>query len=146
MSLSGLLICARHMPAFPRLPVHKMLPLFLAMFPNMISTTQRATSTPHPNIAIQPSIKLLTPNRHLNSIKRILHNKVGIKLINSPDNRINIRLRRFREQQELRPRERLKACQSKVCALQNFKPGGAQGEIVRGDLRGRVLGVKRYGD
>ena len=48
-------------------------------------------------------IKRLTPNRHFHLIERILHHIVRIQLIYPPQYPIDIRLLRFREDQELRP-------------------------------------------
>lgn len=84
------------LPSF-RLPFIVDMPF---LYPNL--------STPDLDIRIQPRIKLGTPYRHLHSVERIFHNKIGIQLVNPPDNHIHIRLCRFREQQEFRSRERLK--------------------------------------
>ena len=65
------------------------------------------TSSSRPDKLIQPIVKLMTPNRHLQRIKRILHDKIRIKLITLLDNHLHIRLRRFRQKQKLDPRIRL---------------------------------------
>jgi hypothetical protein len=56
------------------------------------------------------SIKRLTPDRHLQLIKRILHHIVRIYLVDLLHDRINIRHERIREQEELGPRQRLETC------------------------------------
>ena len=78
-------------------------------------------------------IKSLTPDRHLQLIKRILHHKVRIKLIDLPDDGLDARHERVREQQELRPRERLEAGEAEFVGFEDFEAcdgGAGDGERV----------------
>ena len=65
-----------------------------------------------PDIAHKMPLKRLTPDRHLQLIKWILHNIVTIQFINPSHNYIDIGLLRLRKKQELRPRKSLKATES----------------------------------
>jgi len=104
------------------------------------------SSTPHPDITIQPTVELLAPDRHLHRVERILHNKVCIKFIYSLDDNIDIRLHRFCEEQEFCACERLETRQPEVGGLEDFETRGSQGEIVGRILRDRVLGREGDGD
>jgi len=68
-------------------------------------------------------VKCLTPYRHLQLIKRILHHIVRVQFVDLPYNHIHIRLLRLREQQELRPRHRLEAGQAEERRLEHFDAG-----------------------
>lgn len=93
--------------------------------------------SPHPSLApsppnldkpIQPPVKLLTPNGHLDRIKRILHDEIRIQLIYLLHHRIHIRLLGFRKQQEFDARLRLEALDAEVRGLEDFDARGAHGE------------------
>lgn len=85
-------------------------------------TEANSSSSIIQRLDISPQLPLpnITPNGHLHLIKRILHNIIRIKLINSLRNSIDIWLIRFREQQELGPRQCLKALQAEVFCFQHF--------------------------
>ena len=93
-----------------------------------------------PHITHQPPLELLTPYRHLQLIKRVLHHIIRIQLIHLPHNRIHIRLARFREQQKLRAREGLEAIQPEGRGFEDFDTCA----LVGGDGEGG--GGERFGD
>ena len=93
-----------------------------------------------PHITHQKPIKRLAPNRHFCLIKRILHHIIRIQFINLPHNHLHIRLLRFRKQQEFRPRERLKAGQSKSGGFEDLDAGAVLGGYAEGG------GRERFGD
>lgn len=108
-------------------------------------------STPDFDVCIQSRIKLRTPHGHLHGVKGVLHDKVGIQLVNLTNHHIHIRLCWFSEQQEFGPRECLKACQSEVRGFENFEARGFNGEVLGGCVLGGgwrevVGGVKTVGD
>lgn len=92
-------------------------------------------------------IKRLTPNRHIQLIKRILHNKVRIQLIHLPQHDIDIGRQRIGKQQELGPRQRLEAGEAEPVGFEDLEAGGrdaGDGESVGGrggrDSRGDGAG------
>ena len=85
-------------------------------------------------------LKSLTPHRHLRLIKRILHHVVRIQLVDPPHDNLHIGLARFREQQELRARERLEARQAEEGSFEDFDARALLGGDVEGG-RG-----ERFGD
>ena len=72
------------------------------------------------HITHQPPLKLLTPYRHLQLIKRVLHHIIRVQLIHLPHDGIHIRLARFREQQEFRACEGLKTIQPERRGFEDF--------------------------
>lgn len=73
------------------------------------------------NVSAQMAIKGLTLDRHIDLIKGILHDIVGVQLIHPSDHDIDIRLQGFGEEEELGPRQGLKALQSEALALEHFE-------------------------
>lgn len=89
----------------------------------------------------QRPLKLLHPNRHLQRIKRILHDLVRIDLITPPHHHLRIRLFRARKEQELHSRRRLEASQPEVRAFQTLDAGGGWFPLGAGWRRGRRGGI-----
>jgi hypothetical protein len=120
------------------------------IIPSPIPSLPRV-QTPHlPN---QPPLPPLTPNRHLQTIKRILHHIISIQLINSPHNLIRVRLLRFRKQQKLRSCERLEALEAEVFGFEDFDAGkwlgggrGVEGVEARGYCVDSVMGEVSWGE
>ncbi len=92
----------------------------------------------------QLPIKRLTADRHLCLIKRILHDVIRVELVYLPQRRVYIRLLRFREKQELRPRERGEALEAEVVGLEHFDAGGGIGALARSV--GGAGGGRRVGE
>lgn len=88
---------------------------------SMRSFAPNHSSSPDPSA--QSPIKLLTSHRHLQGIERILHDIVGVELINLRDNRITVRLVRFGEEQEFHAGRCLKARQAEIRSLEHFEAG-----------------------
>lgn len=66
-------------------------------------------------------IKSLTPHRHLQLIKRILHHIIRIQLVDPIHDSLHITGHGIRKEQELRPRQRLETCQSEPVRLEVFQ-------------------------
>jgi hypothetical protein len=96
-------------------------------------------SASHFDESIQASIELLAPDRHLNRIKRVLHDEVGIELVNLPHHAVNVRLLGFGEQQKLGPRLRLETLHAEVARFEDLESAGAINE-----WRGREGAVIRW--
>ena len=87
-------------------------------------------------------LKCLTPYRHLQLIKRILHHIIAVQFIDSLHDNIHIRLLRLREQQELHPRKSLEATKSERRAFEHFNAGTLRGrDVQRGGCEGLCDGV-----
>lgn len=98
-----------------------------------------------PHIPQQLPLPRLTPNRIINGIERILHHIIGIQLVDIPNDTVDIRLQRLREEQELGARERLEALQPEVLRLEHLDARG-RGRAVREGWRGERYGVKARGE
>src|SRR5438105_1655623 len=86
------------------------------------------SSSPNLDKSIQPPIKLLTSDRHLDCIKRILHHIVRIQLVYLLHHGIDIRLLGFCKEQKLRASLRLEALDAEVAGFEDFEAGCAHGE------------------
>lgn len=100
-----------------------------------------STTSPNTNPRPHSPLKFLTPDRHLQTVERILHDKVGIQLMALPQRLSNLpfSLHRVRKQQELDPRDGLVAAHGEAGSLEAFD---ARGEGVEG---GALLGVDADG-
>lgn len=113
-----------------------------------------------PNIRQQLSVKHLTPDGHLELVKRVLHDIVGVQLVDASDGDVDVGLRRVGEEQELGARHGVEALQPEILGLEHLEPrrrlgaredpgrrrgvGGRGGEPRCG---GRILdGVQAGGD
>lgn len=92
----------------------------------------------------QRPLKLLHPNRHLDAIKRVLHNIIPIQLIAPPNHDIRIRLLRTREQQKLDSCGCLETRHPEVARLQALDACSRRFAIPRERLErwGRVHGAR----
>lgn len=88
-------------------------------------------------------IKDLGANRHFQLIKRVLHHIVRVQLVDPLDNRLHIRLRRLREEQEFHATDRLKTRQPEQARLQHLDAGELCAYRRR---RRRCRWVRRVGD
>lgn len=95
-------------------------------------SSDSSSSDPSP----KPPVKLLTPHRHLQRIKRILRDIVCVELIHFSHNRVAIRLIGFCEDQKLDPSWRLGASQPEVGAFKNFKASQLRARYRRCNRRG----------
>ena len=68
-------------------------------------------------------IEPLTPNRHLHLIEGILHDIVGVQLIDAAHDDLHIWLLGFREEEELGPREGLETGQAEEGRFENLEAG-----------------------
>jgi len=70
--------------------------------------------TPHLYKSIQSTVEFLAPYWHLHSIERVLHDIVGVQLIDPPHHRVDIWLVGLRKEQELDTGLRLEALHAEV--------------------------------
>lgn len=87
------------------------------------------------------AIERLTPDRHLQTIKRILHHIIRVELVHLAHDNVDIRLLRLREEQKLGPRHRLEARQPEQPGLQHLEPG----ELTARDRLGLGLRLRGRG-
>lgn len=78
-------------------------------------------------------IEGFAPHRHLELIERILHDIVGVQLVDLFHDNVDIGHERVGEEQELRPRQRLKAGEAELVGFEAF-------EACRGEAGVRVGG------
>ncbi len=64
------------------------------------------------------TIKRFTLDRHINLIERIFHDIVGVELIDTPHDDVDVGLIGFGEEQEFGPRQGLEALHPEVLALE----------------------------
>ena len=83
------------------------------------------------NILVQAGIEFLTPNRHFHRVERILHNKVGVKLVHALGYDVNVRLGGLGEQQKLRACLRLEASEAKLGRLHDLEAAGSRRKALR---------------
>lgn len=84
-----------------------------------------------PHIPHQLAIKRVAPHRVIDVVERVLHHVVRIQLVDLLEDRVHIRLRRLRKDQELRTGQRLEALQSEVLGLEDFNARGGFGAVQK---------------
>jgi hypothetical protein len=113
-----------------------------------------------PNIRQQLPVEHVAPDGHLELVERVLHDVVGVQLVDASDGDVDVGLRRVGEEQELGARHGVEALQPKVLGLEHLEPRlrlgaredpGRRGGVGGGgdDPRcgGRILdGVQTSGD
>lgn len=70
--------------------------------------------------SVQPTVKFLTPDGHLDRVKWILHDVVSIQLVYLLHHGIHVRLLWFGEEQEFDPCLCLKALDTEMAGLHDF--------------------------
>jgi hypothetical protein len=81
-----------------------------------------AFSTPNLHKAVQPAIELLTSDGHLDSIKWVLHDVIGVQLVYLLHHCVDVWLLWFGEEQEFGPCLRLEALNTEVAGFKDFEP------------------------
>jgi hypothetical protein len=90
---------------------------------------------------VQRHVKLMTPDWHLHRVEGILHDEIGVQLVDLAYDDLDVGLRGLRQHQELCARGRLEAVEPKVRGLEHLDAGRPHGEAPRHG----VGGVQRGG-
>lgn len=102
-----------------------------------------------PDIRQEFPVKDLAPNRHLERVEGVLHDVVGVQVVNPPHGHVDVCLRRVREEQELGPGHGAEALQAEVLRLHDLEARGGLGPERRAvgvPRRGLFNGVQTGGD
>jgi hypothetical protein len=81
------------------------------------------------------------PDRHLGLVERVLHDVVGVPLVDALDDGIDIRHERVGDQEELGAGVSLETGQSEEGRFQRLEPGDWEGRV--GDRGGLLGGCRR---
>jgi hypothetical protein len=87
-----------------------------------------SSSPPNFYKSIEPPIKFVTPDRHLDGVEWVLHYIVGIQLVYLLYHGIDVWLLRLSEEEELYTGLRLEALNAEVRALEYFDARSAHWE------------------
>ena len=77
---------------------------------------------PRLNISSEMSIKSLALDRHVDLVKGILHDVVGVELVHPTDDDVDVGLVRLGEEQELGAGQRLETLQPEMLRLEHLQP------------------------
>ena len=86
---------------------------------------QAGGSSSHLDEAVQATVELVAPNGHLDSVERVLHDVVGVQLVDFLHHDVDIGLLRLSEEKKLGARLCLEALNAEMAGLEDLDAGGA---------------------
>jgi hypothetical protein len=110
---------------------HSSLPLTTSS-PHLLPLSLLPSTINPPNPTLHPPLKPLTPNRHLQLVKRVLHYIIRVQLIYLPNHTLRVRLPWFGEQQEFRACKRLETLPAEERRFEDVDARGGKRALVGG--------------